>query len=191
MKKLTKTQTLLISSLTFIIAAAGGYSFFFVAMKKKTDSTGEFFAKIEELSGKNAKLAASVGVLKEEAERVEKLKSYFIKESEIVAFTKSIEGLGVLSGATLSLESLEPGLGDANTPVLNFRIKATGKFEEVIHAVTLLENLPAKLEWKSVRLLRENDGVIPIAGKDALQVTDKEPRWQLDVTVVAINFVHE
>ena len=191
MKKLTKTQTLLISALTFMIAASGWYSFFFVAMKKKTDSAGEFFVKIEELSGKNAKLSASVGVLKEEAERVEKLKSYFIKESGIVAFTKSIEGLGVLSGVTLSLESLEPGLGDANTPVLNFRIKATGKFEEVMHAITLLENLPAKFEWKSVRLLRENDGVIPVVGKDALHVTVKEPRWQLYVTVVAINFVHE
>ncbi len=191
MKKITKTQILLVGSLTFMVLVVSGYIFFFSAMKKKTNNTGEFLMKMEELSGRNEKLYAAVSVLKDEAGRVEKLKSYFIKESEIVAFTKNVEALRVLSGVSLSIESLEPGLGDANTPILNFRIKAAGKFQEVMHAITLLENLPAKLEWKSMRLLRENDGVILVVEKDAPPVTFKDPRWLLDVTAVAINFVHE
>ncbi len=165
-----------------MVVTASGYAFFFIAMKKKTDGAGELFAKIEELSGKNAKLSASVGALREEAERVEKLKSSFIKESGIVTFAKSLEALGVQSEATLTIESLEPGLGDANTPVLNFRIKAAGRFGEVMRVVALLENLPAKLEWKTVRILREND---------ALQGSVREPKWLLDVAVVATNFVNE
>ncbi len=191
MKKLTKTQILLIGSLTFLVAVTSGYSFFFIAMKEKTDSTGELFAKMEELSGRNSKLAAAVDVLKNEARRVEKLKSYFIKESEIVVFAKNIEMLGIQAGVTLSLASLDPGIGDTNTPVINFSIKATGKFEEVMHVITLLENSSTTLEWKSIRLLRENDGAIPVVGKDAPQATNKEPRWLLEATVVAVNFIHE
>ncbi len=174
-----------------MVVVVSGYAFFFIAMKKKTDGAVELLTKIEELSGKNAKLSASVSVLKNEAERVEKLKSYFIKESEIVAFTRSIEALAVLSGVSLSIESLEPGLSDADMPVLNFRIKATGKFGGVMRAVTLLENLPAKLEWKNMRLLRENDGATTVEVKDAPTATYREPRWLLVVTAAAINFIHE
>ncbi len=190
MKKPTKIVILLLGALIFVFVAGGGYAFFFSVMKKRTEGVVELLARAEELSGESAKLSASVSVLKEESKRIEKLKSYFVKESEIVAFAKNIEELGEHTGAILSLESLEPGLGETNIPVLNFRAKATGKFEEVMQVVSLLENLPAKLEWKSVKLLRKSEDGIVVIDKGTFQVV-KEPLWVLDIAIVVINFVHE
>lgn len=189
MKKRTKTEVLLIVSLVFTAVITSIYAFFFFSMKEKTGNTAGLSAKVEQLSGDEAKLAASVSAFKAEDVRIEKLQSYFIKESEIVAFAKKIEELGAQSGAALSIESLESGLSESKTPILNFRIKATGKFMEVMHVVTLLENFPAKFEWKNIRLVRS--GAEPVVVKGVSRVPVATPLWGLDMTVAALNFVRE
>lgn len=178
-------------ALGFTAVVAGGYTFFFSAMKEKTDSSAELTAKFEELSGKEEKLSASVSMLSLESTQIEKLKSYFIKQSEIVPFTKKIEALGGQSGAVISLESLEPGVSDTNTPTLSFHVKATGKFKEVMQAMTLLENFPAKFEWKTVRLVHEEGSPAQLNKKGLPQASLVSSRWVLDMTVVALNFVPE
>lgn len=189
MKSFSKTMTLFGTALVFTIAAGGVYTFFFVAMKDKTEATAALSASSGELSGKESRIASAVTTLKNESANVDKLSSYFIRESEIVTFTKAIEDLGPQSGTTLAIESLEPGVTEKTVPYLNFRVKATGKFSDVMRLLALLENFPGKFEWKTIRLVRE-DGGAPQAGVTTTKV-DNAPGWSVEVFLSALNFVKE
>lgn len=187
--KFSKTTILLGIALTLTVVSGGAYAFFFVVMKGKTQATAELSAKMEELSGKQSRVASALSVLKNEAPQIEKLSAYFIRESEIVAFTKKIEVLGPQSGTALSLESLEPGLTEKTVPYLNFRIKATGNFAAVMRLLTLLENFPGKFEWKTVRLVRRD-----ASGQQVLATTTRgvnTPEWSVEVFLTALNFIKE
>lgn len=179
MKNLSKTNLLFIISFVATLVATGAYTFFFLAMKSKTEATVELSAKVNELSGEETRMGAAVSALRAESLHIEKLSSYFIKESDIVAFTKKIEELGVASGTMLSLEALEPEAGAGGTSVLNVRIKTTGKFQDIMHFFVLLENYPAKFEWRSVNLVRDETS------------SPLSPRWRTEVSLVAFNFVKE
>ena len=183
MKSFSKTTTLLLFAIALTVASSGAYTFFFVAMKNKTAATAELSAKNEALAGKESRVASSLGAIKGEILNIEKLSTYFIKESEIVAFTKKIELLGPQSGTTLSLEALDPGTGVGGAPVLNFRIVATGTFQNTMRLVALLENFPAKFEWKSVDLSLVEGAVDPKSPKVA--------QWKVAVSLSALNFLNE
>lgn len=184
MKQFSKTTTLLGIALVFTIMAAGAYTFFFIAMKNKTEATTALLASLGELSGKESRALSARLVLKNESARVEKLSSYFIKENEIVAFAKKIEELGPQSGTILTIQSLEPGFTEKTVSFLNFRVKATGKFEEVVRLLVLLENFPGKFEWKTVRLVRAD-------GAPQTAATSGAPDWSAEVFLTALNFVKE
>lgn len=183
MKSLTKTTILFLVALALTVALSGVYTFLFVAMKNKTTTTAELSAKNETLAGKESRVAASLSTIKEEKTSIEKFREYFIKESEVVAFTKKIELLGPESGTVLSLEALEPGIGIHSEPILNLRIVATGEFQNVIRLLGLLENFPAKFEWKNVDISL-ND--IPLGAK-----VPKAPQWKIVVSLSALNFLKE
>jgi len=188
MKPLNKTITLLIISLVLMLASGGMYSFFFLHTKNKTHETAEIIEKTEALSGKGSHLASVALSLKKEKENIDKLSSYFIKESEIALFAKKIENLGPQSGADVTLEGLEPGVTEKSVPFLNFRIKARGEFDDVERLLVLLENLPLKLEWKTVRLVRDTapSAVVSVPPKkDTLQII----LWNLDAFLTARNFI--
>lgn len=183
MKSFSKTTLLLLFSVVLAAASGGAYAFFFVAMKNKTAATAELSTKNEALAGKESRVTSALVAVKDESSNIEKLATYFIKESEIVAFTKKIELLGPQSGTILSLEALDPGTGEGGVPVLNFRIVATGTFQNTMRLVALLENFPAKFEWKSVDLSLYEDAVDPKAPKVA--------QWKVSVSLLALNFLKE
>lgn len=183
MKSLNKTTILLLLGLALTTAFGGAYAFLFTAMKNKTAATAELSAKNETLAGKESRISSALSAVKEDSASIEKLSTYFIKESEVVAFTKKIELLGPQSGTVISLEALDPGVGVDNAPVLNFRIVATGEFQNVMRLMGLLENFPAKFEWRSVDLARTDAAVDAKAPKATL--------WRFSASLSALNFVKE
>lgn len=189
-KSFSKTIILLGTALLFTIVAGGAYAFLFVATKNKTQATAELSLKIGEISGKESRVASAVLTLKDEAPNIEKLSAYFIKESEIVAFTNKIEELGPQSGTELSIVSLEPGVTEKTVPFLSLRIKATGKFADVARLLTLLENFPGKFEWKTVRLVSGDPAPVPETTTPA-KVAPRAPEWMVEVFLTALNFTKE
>jgi len=152
MKSNKKTLIILgIATATTVIFGAM-YAFLFFTVKGKTEATAVLSEKIDELSGRESRIASSVAVIKTQGENIDKLSAYFFKASEVVAFTKKIEELGAMSNTTLKLESLEQGATEKSVPYLNFRVKASGSFDQVMRLVVLLENFPGKIEWKTLRL---------------------------------------
>ncbi|MBI5401200.1 MAG: hypothetical protein HZB12_03765 [Candidatus Yonathbacteria bacterium] len=189
MKSFNKTTTLFGIALAFTIAVGSAYTFFFVAMKNKTEATATLSASSGELSGKESRVLSAGATLKSESVRVEKLSSYFIKESEIVMFTRKIEALGPQSGTTLTIESLDRGLTEKTVPYLNLRIKAMGKFADVMRLLTFLENFPGKFEWKTIRLVRD-DSAKQQTGAHAPK-SDNTTEWSAEVFLTVLNFVKE
>jgi hypothetical protein len=191
MKSDKKTLVLLGIATTFTLATIGAYAFLFIAMKNKTETTATLSEKIDELSGREARIASSVSVLRRENTNIEKISNYFFKENEVVAFTKKVEALGGQSGTTLTIESLDQGFTEKTVPFLNFRIKALGTFANINRLMVLLENFPGKLEWKTVRLVRDAD---PILEVDATTNVEKPvsgtPLWRVEASLVALNFVN-
>ena len=192
MKANKKTLTLLGIAIILALFGAGAYAFLFFATKNKTEATSAISEKIDELSGRESRIASSVAVLRHESANIEKISEYFFKENEVVAFTKKIESLGSQSGTKLVIESLDQGFTEKSVPFLNFRIKATGKFADVQRLLILIENFPGKFDWKTVRLVREPDVTVEasVAGKAPVKVFSKEPQWRVDAFLVALNFTN-
>jgi hypothetical protein len=188
MKTPNKTKVLLGIAIVCTLVAGGLYTFFFISMKNKTDEAVALSAELSELSGAQLRYASAGAVLKGEQENINKLTAYFIKESEIVAFTKKIEALGQNAGVTLSIESLDPGVTPAGAPLLSFNIIAEGKFENTQRLLSLLQNLPGKFEWRTVRFAREGtiapDGISTLSSGGAA-------KWKVEAGLVALNFVRE
>ncbi len=191
MKSLNRTTVFLGISLILTITIGGVYAFFFVAVKNKNESIAEFLSKNEELTGRESRLNLAKNTLKAEQSNIDKLSSYFIKESEIVSFAKRIEALGAESGTTLSLELLEPGVVEGGSPFLNFRVKAKGGFKEVMKLTALLENYPIKFEWKSVRLVRDDSGAVSTVAQSAKTSQIVSPQWIITISLSAFNFLKE
>lgn len=189
MKPHNKTAALFGIALTLALIAVGSYAFFFTAMKGKTEAVVALAESSRELSGKESRALATRATLKNETANIEKLSSYLIKESEIPAFTKKIESLGSQSGTALTIEALDPGLTEKTVSFLSLRIKATGKFADVMRLLALLENFPTKFEWKTVRLVRD-DTAPQQAGAPVLK-SDSAPVWNVEVFLTALNFVKE
>lgn len=189
MKSLSKTTILIATALVFTIAAGVLYVFLFVSTRNKTESTATLLASSEELTGKESRIGTAATILKNESANIDKLSSYFIKESEIVEFAKKIEELGPQSGTILTIETLEPGLTEKTTPFLNFRVKANGKFSDVMRLLTLLENYPAIFTWKTVRLVSSGNSVQQDGTTFAK--LENSPDWSVEVFLSALNFVKE
>lgn len=187
--KQNKTAALLIGAIVITLSLAGAYPFVFLSMKGKIARAGDISAQAEDFESKRGTLSRTLIFLKESAGDIEKIKAVFIKESEIVSFTRALEALGAQSGTELSLESLEPLTGAGKEPVLNFRIKATGTFAQVMRLEELLENFPAKIEIGSVRSARSDAGATSLEGKRAL--APSVPTWEFYVAARVLNFSKE
>lgn len=187
-KSLNKTTILLGIAIAGTLVATAVYIFFFLSMKSKTQAATEISAQLDELSGKQQRYTTAASSLQSESSRIEKLSSFFIKESDIVRFTKKIEALGPKAGVALSLESLDPGMTEAGVSFLNFRIIAQGRFENTEKLLLLLQNFPGKFEWKTVNLARDNRGSSEVGTSTPKTGTQK---WRAEVSLVAYNFIKE
>jgi len=194
-----KTLILFWTALTFALAMSGGYAWLFFSIKDKTIATTPISEKIEDITGREARIASSVSLLRREDANIEKLSAFFFsfKESEIVKFTRNIESLSEQSGALVTLDALEQGPGEKAAPYLNFRITAVGTFPQVYRLVLLLENFPGKIEWKTVNLTMEGtkarEAVIdPKTGEEIIPVTtvSDAPQWRLGALLTARNFIN-
>lgn len=194
MKADKKTLVLLGIAVAFMLAVGAAYTFLFFVTKNKTEATALLSEKIDELSGRESRIASSVSILRSESENIDKISEYFFKESEVVAFTKKVEALGTQSRTALIIESLDQGFTEKTVPFLNFRIKASGKFADIQRLLVLLENFPGKLEWKTVRIVREELPVTTTTQSETKAtkvVATKSPEWRAEIFLVALNFTNQ
>lgn len=185
--KLNKIIILFGTASTLMIIAVVISGSLFFSMKKKTEESIIFSEKINELSGKESHTASAASSLRRESINIEKISNFYFKESEISVFVKKVEALGQQSGTTLVIESLEKGFTEKTVPLLNFRIKATGTFSDISRLLLLLENFPGELEWKNLRVVREDLE----AGEAGAVSRSGVPVWRVEAFLTILNFVNE
>lgn len=191
MKLHKKTIIFLGVASLFTFVASVAYTSLFFVMKNKTEETAVLLEKINEISGRDLRIASSASLLKRESANIEKVQSSFFKESDIVIFAKNIETLGEQSGTTLSIESLEQGLNEKKAPFLTMRIRAIGEFSNIESLLLLIENYPGKFEWKSVRLVRDASASESTAtGAKSSKVVTVLPKWRAEISLAALNFTN-
>jgi hypothetical protein len=178
MKPVNKTTTALIASVLALALSLGVYAFFFTGMNKRAAKASEVALEASSLESKRGGFSQNVNLLKKNSADIEKINTSFIKESEVVLFTKQIESLGDEAGVNLVLESLDPRAGQGNTRVLGFRVKATGSFDNVMKLLKFFENYPAKFEFNGIRMFRSDESTT-------------NPTWVMEVSIAALNFISE
>lgn len=191
MNKLRKTGISFIIAFLVTASAFGVYTFFFTATKNKAESARDIAIRSGDIEVKQARLALTLATLKEQDDNIKKLDELFIKQKEIVNFTKRIESLGAVSGIKISIAGLTPTLSKDNAPILSFDIKTEGKFVDIMRTLELLENFPAKIEWNSVKIKRESEGKVIVVKTKGGTSQVVEPLWKMDVSGAALNFVRE
>lgn len=177
MKSPKKIMILFATTFASMLVLITAYGLIFLAMEKKTEATSTLTESSREISGKESHVGSAVLSLKTEAHNLEKLSTYFIKEQEIVSFAKDIEALGPQSGTVLKIESLDPGMTEKSVPFLDFRIKATGGFSDIVRLMTLLQNFPGNFEWRTLQLVHLEDGASML--------------WEANASLTALNFIKE
>lgn len=192
MKANKKILTLLGTAIAFALAGGGAYTFLFLAIKNKTEAASVVSEKIDELSGRESRIASSVSILRKEDANIKKITEYFFKENEVVVFIKKIEALGPQSGTKLTLHSFDQGYTEKTVPFLNFRIIATGEFADIQRLLVLIENFPGMFEWKTVRLSLDSPQVAEtqVDGKMPVKIVAGTPQWRVDVFLIARNFAN-
>ena len=73
----------------------------------------------------------------------------FLRSDELVLFIEKLEGLAKTAGVELNLAEPKPVVRKAASLELAFQ--ATGSFAGLYRFSTLLENLPYRLEWQSLK----------------------------------------
>ena len=184
-----KTKILLAVALLMTIGMSGAYALLYTAIKEKTSVAEEITERANDLESKQGKLSLSLTILKDRAADIEALDAAFIKESAAAGFAQQLEALGPRSGTTLKIESLDPGVAKkGGSPVLNFRMEASGKFDQIMYLLKLLEIFPAKVGWGEVQLTRVDDPAALLGEKNK---SPTAPVWKIKVAANILNFIHE
>lgn len=195
MKSLTKTAVFFVIALSLTLATLGIYSYFFFKVKNLAEQAIEINVKADTIDERDLRINNATNIIKSESDRVDKLSAYLIKESEIVEFTKKLDSLGKESGVKLSIESLEQGVdgGAGGGDALNFRLKVSGSFQNVVKFMALLENFPAKFDWNNVKFARSDGAVQKFTEENNKKNQERASIivWNADISLTALNFIKE
>lgn len=139
-----KTKTIALISLLVSLLVAVTYSgavFFLQTLQQKFTKQQEEIARIQTESQELSNLSR---LLEETEDEREELRSYVIRQSDIIDFLALIEELGSSHGATVTTASLNVIEGNDSFGELHVSIRADGTKSAVLHVLELLETLPYK-----------------------------------------------
>lgn len=150
-----KTKKILIWALIFNILVIGMYSVLFLQVRKKVLESTIAIESLENNISKEKNLRFLKGVLKETVVEREKVESYFVDNDMVVGFIEKIESLGISADVALDLRGVSVE-GDQKK-VLKLDFKILGSFENIFYFLTLLENLPYKIQFTEAFMVRSSD----------------------------------
>ena len=155
MMKLPYSLQMLVVALLLAVAASGVYGFFLSRIAEINRSISATSNELERESLQEERLNSARGLLKETQAKRETLNAFFVASDGVVGFIESVESLGNRAGVAIeitgvSIEALPtPRRG---SELLRLSVRADGDFKSVFYFFTLLESLPAPLEFERVSL---------------------------------------
>jgi len=112
------------------------------------------------------------------------INSYFVDPNTIDTFVNSLEEISSVTGASVSVKSIETSQVNKNT--ISFSLLIDGTFDQVAKTITFLENIPYQINITKVYLnknIRETvDTAQPIGKTNVVVQTPTKPTWQADIS---------
>jgi len=136
-----KTMSILLGVIILNLLLAGAYAYSFYTVKVKNEAASLVSEELEEYLSKEGTINLLKASVKRTEEDREKIDSYFVARDDIPDFARKIEALSDLSGTNLIITGLS-----TQDNILSFDITSTGSFRDTMQLISLIENLPFKVE---------------------------------------------
>jgi hypothetical protein len=142
-------------ALLLSVLALGGAVFAFVVLDKlilsQTLNAEDMARKVLEATKQKERENELKKMVQENSDARSMLSLLLVPKDDIVGFIEKIEGVGVLSGAEVTLSSIN---AEAE---LKANIEAKGSWANVMRAVGIIENMPFRIAISDLKLERTVD----------------------------------
>lgn len=149
----------------------GLYFYLFMNIKSSDRDISAELVQIKLGADKDERLRSVKSLMDETKNQREKIANLFIQQDGSVDFIEMMESLGKTAGVKLSIDSvgIDPAKNKTGSSTESFRlsVKAEGLWINVLHLLSLLENMPFKVSFDSISLnkISEPEIVNPAKGK--------------------------
>lgn len=171
-----KTIKLFAIAIILVMAAISVYGMAILKIRKNVSETANLGSSIAAESQKEASIESIKNILRNTAAEREKVGAYFVSSDNIVDFLEKIELLGEKSGVNLSFDSVD--IPPDEKSILRVRIGTEGKWEDTFYFLSLIENLPFKIELEKSSVIKTVKTVSNV----------KVSYWRGDFTVRLLSF---
>lgn len=114
-------------------------------------------ADIKSQAGTATRIAAARAALGELAESEMRVQTYFVPETEVVAFIDNMQARGAALGAAVEVSSVE-SVEWNDRPALALTLTIEGAFDAVMRAVGAIEHAPYALSLTALTISRDVEG---------------------------------
>ncbi len=171
-----KTVRLLAVAAILVIVSLSAYGITVWKINKNIGEAVALGGDIAAEAQKDRSIESIRNILRNTAAEREKIDGYFVKSDNIVDFLEKIELMGKKSGVALSFDSVDIPQNEKN--VLRLRIGTEGNWEDSFYFLSLLENLPYKIELEKSALAKISKTVSNV----------KTFYWRGDFTIRLLSF---
>ncbi len=179
MKRLNKTNTILIASLISLVLSAGAYACIYFSFSAMKGEVGDLYAESAKSKATHDELAKVKENLKTTLGTGDRLSSLFIGRDSVVDFIQMIEDVmrtagvsGTVDGVT---ESKTAELDAIGKNELHLTVSASGSFNSIMKFEGLLEKIPYKATINSATFSYKDGGETGASG------------WRATVMITAIS----
>lgn len=171
-----KTVRLFAVAIVLVVVGILAYGVIVWDIRKNIDEADGLSMNIAAESQKEANIESIRNIFRGTAEERGKIDSYFVSSDNIVDFLEKIEFLGKKSGVSLSFDSVDIPSEEKN--ILRVRVGTEGSWEDTFYFLSLVENLPFKIELEKSSIVKMTRIVSNI----------KTSYWRGDFTVKLLSF---
>lgn len=134
--------------LLLTLLGLGGIIFLGRQLQSDADLVINSYLDLYKTSRWKEDLGVTKKILAETAESRDLIEGAFLASDNLLFFIEQLESLQRKTGVELKLD--EPKSGAGETPSLEVSFRIIGSFSALYHFLSLVENLPYRLEWRSV-----------------------------------------
>ena len=189
-QKIDNITYVLVSGIILVSFFSFGYVYVFLNVRDKAERAAQITEAYDAEIGKDTRQTELRATLRETKDKVSKLDTYFLRGDTISEFTTNIEGLGALTGTEITTSNIFPK-GDTT---MSATFSVEGSFASVLQVVTLFENLPYKIEMKSVSLGFLGNDQVPqgdtsLGDQSSIASNSVGSKWKASVTFDIMSYI--
>lgn len=133
------------------------YGVWYATVSRASQHVARLQTRIDDANTDIGRIASARAALAEIADDEERVQSYFVPESGVVAFITTLERLGLKQGSTVKVLSVSTA-GTPARPLLMLTLSVAGTFDAVMRTIGAVEYAPYDLSVSrlSVTLAEKN-----------------------------------